>query len=308
MDEPKPEITVEFAARVRQLTALDQIKSTFAQRLVAWSAYQVEQNKCYKDWRDGRERHFRSRKKGLRDFDAGPPEDGWVWKTYTYHIEARQPPKRGAKREGAGKRRTSGERLYHKTRAWCPPHLSEDHEPQDDLPLPLEPHRELTMLEQFAVLGALHDVHHKSRRLFPRASAEQTDDSPIPAPKAVFEAFCMQVPTVKEDDRLDLEAMFDAVSDDLKARSAVATNALQEAAASRSAAAAESASEDMADWKPSQGMIGAKSIDVPRSTLFEWAKRDSITTERDPRTKEVFYPLEWFRSRKATWRPRAPKH
>ncbi|MCL5280393.1 MAG: hypothetical protein M1376_10860 [Planctomycetes bacterium] len=59
-------------------------------------------------------------------------------------------------------------------------------------------------------------------------------------------------------------------------------------------------------WKPPKNYTGAKSAGVPRSTLEYWECKDDVLrgplhnkVERDPSTKEKYYPDSWLNERKS---------
>jgi hypothetical protein len=64
-------------------------------------------------------------------------------------------------------------------------------------------------------------------------------------------------------------------------------------------------------WKPPKGYTGAKSADVPRSTLEGWEQQDAVSggglhdkVKRDSSTREKYYPNFWLKKRKANYTPR----
>lgn len=66
------------------------------------------------------------------------------------------------------------------------------------------------------------------------------------------------------------------------------------------------------EWRPPEGFIGSKTIEqdymVPRTTLQRWHNRDigklSPLIERDPKTRENYYPEDWVKKQVAQWKPR----
>jgi hypothetical protein len=64
-------------------------------------------------------------------------------------------------------------------------------------------------------------------------------------------------------------------------------------------------------WKPPKNYTGAKSADVPRSTLEGWEQEDAALggelegkVKKDPSTRERYYPNCWLNKRKENYKPR----
>ncbi len=97
----------------------------------------------------------------------------------------------------------------------------------------------------------------------------------------------------------------------------VAQHVLQSA----STRTASQSSASTKKWQPPAGFVGVKTIlldaayrkaksgiprNPPRSTIQRWAEQHRPNrTERDPKTGEVYYPVDWVRQRFEAWKPRA---
>lgn len=72
-------------------------------------------------------------------------------------------------------------------------------------------------------------------------------------------------------------------------------------------------------WEPPLGFVGVKTIqndhayrktrngvtrNPPRSTIQRWAEQHRPSSARDPKTGEVYYPVDWVNARVKAWNPR----
>lgn len=143
----------------------------------------------------------------LRDLEAGPPEPDWVWnweREGYHHLK--------------GERHPPDVCSLPQIEAWMPPELHRDGEIDTTPPVPL-PEREMSLAENYLVLGALRDYVCKSEeKLFCWEDLEgENYAARIKSKKGGYLISVGEVSKLRPEQRKPLEAFLQKVEEDLQA-------------------------------------------------------------------------------------------
>ncbi len=173
-----------------------------------WAEDVLVNNEKFRTWREQRTLHFEEKvlnDSRLQEENAGPPEQGWKFEKQALQIE---------------KQTESGSKLdLEIISGWVPPELSYSSQPQVKLPLPLDRKHQLSLVEQYAVLGAIYEYGRRGTEKL--SVGKWPDDWETPgayssAMKSMsFHSLSQYVSRLNPSDEGWLRAMLDDVKNDV---------------------------------------------------------------------------------------------
>lgn len=211
MNNHIPEWITILALDIYRLIQKYDALASFQEKVREWAIGHEAKVNRHLEWRRQRNLHFEQAVNSdprLQDEKSGPPNEGWEWENYPLNISPQIDP--------------DTKRSIKIVKAWVPPELLRDSEPDIKHILPLSREQQLSLTEKYTLLAAIYDFGRKGTDEippweWPDLNTDVSSDELADAKKCLsFESLCDAASSLRQDNEGWLRAFLDDVENDLR--------------------------------------------------------------------------------------------
>jgi len=211
MNNHIPEWITILALDIYRLIQKYDALASFQEKVREWAIGHEAKANRHLEWRRQRNLHFEQAVNSdprLQDEKSGPPNEGWEWENYPLNISPQIDP--------------DTKRSIKIVKAWVPPELLRDSEPDIKHILPLSREQQLSLTEKYTLLAAIYDFGRKGTDEippweWPDLNTDVSSDELADAKKCLsFESLCDAASSLHQDNEGWLRTFLYDVENDLR--------------------------------------------------------------------------------------------